>query len=47
MENAVLFGGVWFEGANSGSRCSLWLYSPSFSNNDISARGVCDHLRLE
>jgi hypothetical protein len=47
MENAVLFGGAWFQGVSSGSRCSLWNISPTLTFNYISARGVCDHLRLE
>jgi hypothetical protein len=47
MENAVLFGGYWNGGAFSGSRCSDWSASPTVSGNSISARGVCDHLRLE
>jgi hypothetical protein len=47
MENAVLFGGAWDNGAISGSRCSLWINSPTASNNNIAARGVCDHLILD
>lgn len=47
MENAVLFGGAWGDAANSGSRCSYWLYSPTDSSNVLGARGVCDHLQLD
>jgi len=46
MENAVLFGGVWDNGANAGSRCSVWSNSPANSYSSFSARGVCDHVRL-
>lgn len=38
--NAVIFGGNWNEGANSGSRASNWNNSPTNSNNNIGARGV-------
>jgi hypothetical protein len=47
MENAALFGGNWNGSANSGSRCSLWADSPTNSGNNISARGVADHLQLD
>lgn len=47
MENAVIFGGSWGEGANAGSRASLWDRSPSLSSNLVGARGVADHLSLE
>ena len=46
MENAAIFGGVWFVSAASGSRYSGWNNSPTNSGNDIGARGVCDHLTL-
>jgi len=42
--NAVLFGGNWDNGANSGSRCSNWNNSPTNSNSNISARGVCEDI---
>ena len=45
--NAVIFGGNWDETSNSGSRCSAWNYSPTFSYNSLGARGVCDHLILD
>jgi hypothetical protein len=45
--NAVLFGGNWNEGANSGSRCSNWNNSPTNSNNNISARGVCEDMKRQ
>ena len=44
---SVLLGGNWFYGANSGSRCSFWLYTPSDSSNGIGSRFVCDHLQLD
>lgn len=47
MENAVLFGGNWGITSYSGSRASGWFISPAASNNDIGARGVCDHLILD
>ena len=46
LPNAALFGGAWTETSNSGSRCSAWNNSPTFSNYGIGARGVCDHLIL-
>lgn len=47
MENAVLFGGHWGNTSVSGSRCSHWVNSPTYSFNIIGARGVCDHLTLD
>ena len=44
--NAVLFGGNWNEGANSGSRASNWNNSPTNSNDNIGARGVCEDKEL-
>ena len=41
-KNAVIFGGNWDNGANCGSRCSNWNNSPTNSNNNIGARGVCE-----
>lgn len=46
QENAVILGGDWFTSVYSGSRSSLWDFSPSFSGGGISGRGVCDHLNL-
>ena len=46
LPNAVLFGGNWNNGANCGSRASIWNNSPANSNVNIGVRGVCDHLRL-
>ena len=46
LPNAVLFGGNWSDGANAGSRSSLWGFSPTLSLTYIGARGVCDHLIL-
>ena len=47
MENAVLFGGYWVDTSYSGSRASIWYFSPTSSNNFIGARGVCAHLILD
>lgn len=47
MENAVIFGGNWGDGAHSGSRCSYWGLSPSYSYSNIGVRGACDHLILD
>ena len=44
MESAASFGGNWGEPTNSGSRCSLWGYSPPYSSSLISSRFSCDHL---
>lgn len=46
LPNAALFGGAWNNGANAGSRCSLWNYAPTSSYSDVGARGVCDHVVL-
>lgn len=45
--NAVLLGGGWTDGANSGSRCSVWGYAASSSNFLIGVRFSCDHLLLD
>jgi hypothetical protein len=42
----AIFGGNWNESANSGSRASNWNNSPTNSNNNIGARGVCDNKRF-
>lgn len=47
MENAAIFGGYWGETSSSGSRCSNWSLSPTYSASNIGARGVCDLLILE
>lgn len=44
QSNAVLLGGYWVGGANSGSRASYWGSLPSGSYADVGARGRCDHL---
>lgn len=41
---AVISGGFWAGTSYSGSRASIWAYSPSDSDNSFSARAVCDHL---
>ena len=46
LSNAVLFGGHWSNGSDSGSRCSLWFSAPSSSAANIGSRAVCDHLIL-
>lgn len=45
--NAVLLGGNWNNGANSGSRYANFNNAPTNSNNNIGARGVCDDTRLD
>jgi hypothetical protein len=47
MENAALFGCAWDNTSYSGSRASVWYYSPTISRSFIGARGVADHLILE
>jgi hypothetical protein len=43
---AGIAGGHWVYGADCGSRCSNWYFSPWFSDSFIGARGRCDHLNL-
>ncbi len=45
-KNAVIFGGNWDNGSNCGSRCSNWNNSPTNSNNNIGARGVCEGVSI-
>ena len=45
--NAVFLGGAWYNGADSGSRCSLWNNSASSSDSVIGVRCACDHLLLD
>ncbi len=45
--NASLFGGAWYDGSISGSRCSNWNNVASSSSNGIGSRFVCDHLILD
>jgi hypothetical protein len=45
--NAVLLGGTWNSGSNSGSRCSLWNDAASTSLNNFGSRFCCDHLQLD
>lgn len=45
--NAVILGGNWSAGSYSGSRCSLWYYSASNSDDFIGVRCACDHLLLD
>lgn len=40
--SAALFGGYWDNAADAGSRASNWNNSPTASNNNIGARGVCE-----
>ena len=47
LSNAALFGGLWRNGSNSGSRASYWNVSPADSSGDIGVRGVCDHVTLD
>jgi hypothetical protein len=41
-----IFGGAWYGGALSGSRCSYWLYAPSDSGYEVGSRFVCSHYRV-
>jgi len=41
---AVILGGNWNNGSNSGSRCSNWNNSASNSNNNIGVRCACEHI---
>lgn len=45
--NAVILGGAWASGSDSGSRCSFWYVSASHSSNAIGVRCACDHLLLD
>ena len=45
--NACLLGGNWGNGADSGSRCSIWSNAASNSNGGIGSRFSCDHLQLD
>ena len=45
--NAVLLGGSWFDGSNSGSRSSNWGNAASYSISAIGSRFCCDHLQLD
>ena len=45
--NAVILGGAWGSGADSGSRCSLWNNAASNSFNYLGVRFSCDHLLLD
>lgn len=45
--NAVLLGGAWGDGSDSGSRCSTWDDSASASYASVGARFACDHLLLD
>lgn len=41
-----LYGAIWSDGVNAGSRASGWYSAPSVSGIGIGARGLCDHLVL-
>jgi hypothetical protein len=45
--NAVLLGGNWNNGSNSGSRCSSWANAASDSDYRLGSRFACDHLQLD
>lgn len=47
MENAVLFGGTWVSTLYSGSRASIWGFSPTYSDSGVGVRGVCGHLVID
>jgi hypothetical protein len=44
---AVLLGGLWNNGADSGSRCSDWGDAASSSSSNVGVRFSCDHLLLD
>jgi len=41
---AVILGGYWSDGSNSGSRTSSWNYRPWLANVNVSARFAAEHL---
>ena len=45
--NAVILGGAWDYGSDSGSRCSNWGASASDSYSAVGVRCACDHLLLD
>lgn len=45
-KDAVILGGNWNNGANSGSRCSNWNNAASNSNNNIGVRFSCDDMSI-
>ncbi|MEX0801701.1 MAG: hypothetical protein WD379_10845, partial [Dehalococcoidia bacterium] len=44
---SALFGGLWANGSNAGSRASHWNSQPDSSGSHIGARGVCGHVNLQ
>jgi hypothetical protein len=46
MPNAVLLGGNFGNGPDSGSRASNWEYAASISGGNIGARGCADHIMI-
>ena len=45
--NAVFLGGNWGDGADAGSRCSVWADAASYSSFYLGVRFSCDHLLLD
>ena len=45
--NASRLGGAWYNGVDSGSRCSLWNTAASVSSDNVGSRFSCDHLQLD
>jgi len=45
--NAVVLGGGWDVGSDSGSRCSGWGNAASDSGSGVGSRFACDHLQLD
>jgi hypothetical protein len=43
--SAMIFGGNWDNGSNSGSRCSNWNNSPTNSDNNIGVAGACEDMK--
>lgn len=44
---AYYFGGSWGNDADAGSRASIWVALPTYSNSYVGARGRSDHLNLD
>jgi len=45
--NAAVLGGSWADGSDSGSRCSGWNLSASYSVGSVGSRFVADHYQAD
>jgi hypothetical protein len=45
--NSALFGGLWDNGSNAGSRCSVWSVAASVSTDGFGSRFVASHLQID